>query len=127
LIRIRGPASSRRLKSALLDTGSQDTLFPAALAEPLGVVLGGEQQAIHWRGQRHSVEFHDVELELSQGKIVCRWQARVGFTEAPRSYSLLGQHGCLQYFDVKFLGADQVVEIEPNRRFVGSVLRGKGS
>ena len=34
-IRIRGPVASRRLKSALLDTGSQDTLFPAALAEPL--------------------------------------------------------------------------------------------
>jgi hypothetical protein len=56
-VRIQGPVAARRLKYALLDTGSQDTLFPAALAEPLGTVLGGEKQIIRWRGQRYEVEF----------------------------------------------------------------------
>src|SRR5438128_6954388 len=63
-VRIRGPLAARRLKSALLDTGSQDTFFPLALAEPLGIHLGVERQTIKWRGQRFWVEFHDVELEL---------------------------------------------------------------
>ena len=118
-IRIRGPVASRRLKSALLDTGSQDTLFPAALAEPLGIPLGGERQAIRWRGQRYWVEFHTVELELAQDQIAWRWQARVGFTPAPLAYALLGHRGCLDFLDAKFCGADQVVEIEVNRMFPG--------
>ena len=120
-IRIRGPVASRHLKSALLDTGSQDTLFPAALAEPLGVLLGGERQTIRWRGQRYWVEFHTVELELGQDQVVWRWPARVGFTPAPLSYSLLGQRGCLDFLDANFRGADQVVEIEVNRLFPGTV------
>ena len=68
-IRIRGSVASRRLKSALLDTGSQDTLFPAALAEPLGIPLGGERQTIRWRGQRYWVELHTVELELAPEQV----------------------------------------------------------
>jgi hypothetical protein len=74
-VRIKGPAAARRLKSALLDTGSLDTLFPAELAAPLGIVLGGERRAIRWRGQRHEVEFHTVELELAEGVNVLRWKA----------------------------------------------------
>jgi len=120
-IRIRGPVASRRLKSALLDTGSQDTLFPAALAEPLGILLGGERQTIRWRGQRYWVEFHTVELELGQEQVTWRWQARVGFTPAPLSYALLGHRGCLDFLDANFRGADQVVEIEVNRLFPGIV------
>ena len=120
-IRIRGPAASRRLKSALLDTGSQDTLFPAALAEPLGILLGGERKAIRWRGQRYWVEFHTGKLELAQDPLVWRWQARVGFTPAPLAYALLGHRGCLEFLDAKFCGADQVVEIEVNRMFPGIV------
>ena len=120
-IRIRGPVASRRLKSALLDTGSQDTLFPMALAEPLGILLGGERRAIKWRGQRYWVEFHDVELELTQNDLAWRWRAHVGFTPAPLSYALLGHRGCLDFLDAKFCGADQVVELETNRRYPGIV------
>jgi hypothetical protein len=120
-IRIRGPVASRRLKSALLDTGSQDTPFPAALAEPLGVPLGGERQTIRWRGQRYWVEFQTVELELAQEQVAWRWQARVGFTPAPLAYALLGHRGCLDFLDAKFCGADQIVEIEVNRMFPGIV------
>ena len=116
-IRIRGPVAARRLKSALLDTGSQDTLFPMALAQSLGILLGGERRTIGWRGQRYWVEFHDVELELSQNDRVWRWRARAGFTDAPLSYALLGQRGCLDFWDAKFYGADQIVELEVNRNY----------
>jgi hypothetical protein len=114
-VRIKGPTAARRLRSALLDTGSLDTLFPAELAAPLGILLGGERRSIRWRGQRHEVEFHTVELELAEGANVLRWRGRVGFTAAPLAYALLGQRGCLECFDAKFRGADQVVELESNR------------
>jgi hypothetical protein len=119
-VRIRGPIASRRLKSALLDTGSQDTLFPMELAEPLGVILGGERAALKWRGQSYWVEFQTVELELVQDGIAWRWRARVGFTPAPLGYALLGQRGCLEFVDATFRGADQIVELETNRAFHGN-------
>jgi hypothetical protein len=113
--------AARRLKSALLDTGSQDTLFPMALAEPLGILLGGERYGIKWRGQRYLVEFHEVELELMQNELVWRWRARVGFTAAPLTYALLGHRACLDFLDAKFCGADQVVELDTNRVLPGII------
>jgi hypothetical protein len=121
-VRIKGPTGSRRLKSALLDTGSQDTLFPFELARPLGIVLGGERRAISWRGKRYWVDFQVAELELTQYDVTWRWRARVGFTSAPLSYALLGQRGCLDILDAKFFGADQVVEFETNRAFPGTIV-----
>jgi hypothetical protein len=116
-VRIRGPVGSRRLRSALLDTGSQDTLFPLELAAPLGIVLGGERQTIKWRGQRYWVEYQIAELELAQTGVAWRWRYRVGFTRAPLTYALLGQRGCLDFLDAKLCGADQTVELETNRAF----------
>lgn len=124
-IRIRGPVAARTLKSALLDTGSLDTLFPAALAEKLGIVLGSlEKKTIRWRGRPFGVEFHSVKLELVQGRIVWRWLTRVGFTPAPLPYAILGQRGCLDFLDATFLGAEQVVELSTNRQFPGTVVSG---
>ncbi len=121
-IRIRGPVAARRMRSALLDTGSQDTLFPMAIAQPLGIVLGGERYSLKWRGVRYWVEFHDVELELTTSELVWRWRTRVGFTSAPLPYALLGQRGCLNFLDAKFYGAHQMVELETNRAFPGSIV-----
>jgi hypothetical protein len=120
-LRIRGPVAARRLKYALLDSGSVDTLFPAELAEPLGIVLGEEKRSIHWRGQRFWVEYHILEFELTKGGVVWRWRARAGFTAAPLSYALLGQRGCLDFLDVTFRGADQLAELDTNRTFPGTV------
>jgi hypothetical protein len=106
-IRIQGPVAARRLRYALLDTGSQDTLFPAELAEPLGIVLGGTTRRIRWRGQPFAVELHIVELELGRDGITWRWRARVGFTTAPLAYALLGQHGCLEFLDATFRGGSK--------------------
>lgn len=91
------------------------------LAEPLGIVLGGERQSVRWRGQQFWVEFHIVELELAQDSQTWRWRARVGFTPAPLAYALLGQRGCLEFLDAKFCGADQVAELQVNRAFPGNV------
>jgi hypothetical protein len=120
-LRIRGPVAARRLRHALLDTGSQDTLFPAALAEPLGIVLGGEKHRLRWRGQGYWVEFHILELELAEAATTWRWRARAGFTSAPLAYALLGQRGCLEFLDATFRGADQAAELDTNRMFPGTI------
>jgi hypothetical protein len=61
----------------LVDTGSDITLFPAVIAEDIGIDLAGaEESAVRGIGE-HSVETRDtrVELELSDGVEVYRWQA----------------------------------------------------
>jgi hypothetical protein len=123
-VRIQGPVTGRWLKYGLLDTGAQYTLFPAALAEALGIVPGGDKQTIRWRGQPYPVEFHHVELELKDGGTVWRWRARAGFTSAPLAYALLGQRGCLEFLDATFQGADQVAQLDINRMFPGTVRTG---
>ncbi len=120
-VRIRGLGKARRFRLALVDTGSVATVFPSDVAPLIGVVLGGRQQRLRWRGQSYPIEFQPVELELEQGGTVWRWRALVGFSPAPLAYPLLGQQGCLEWMDAKFRGADHVVELETHRLFPGSV------
>jgi hypothetical protein len=120
-VRIRGFGKARRFRLALVDTGSVVTVFPSGVAPLIGVVLGGRQQKLRWRGQSYPIEFQTVELELAQGGTAWRWRALVGFSTAPLAYPLLGQQGCLEFMDAKFRGADQVVELETDRLFPGSV------
>jgi hypothetical protein len=71
-----------------------------------------------WRGQRFALRFGLVELELADdaGQVL-RWQATVAFTAANIRYPLLGNAGCLQFMNTKFLGLDHAVELEPNPSF----------
>ncbi len=120
-IRIRGLGKARRFRLALVDTGSVTTVFPSGVAPLIGVVLGSGQRKLRWRGQSYPIEFQTVELELEHGATVWRWRALVGFSSAPLAYPLLGQQGCLEFMNAKFHGADQVVELETDRLFPGSV------
>src|SRR5262249_32220331 len=63
-IRIRGLGKARRFRLALVDTGSVTTVFPSGVAPLIGVILGGRQQTLRWRGQSYPIEFQTVELEL---------------------------------------------------------------
>jgi hypothetical protein len=85
-VRIRGLDKSRRFRLALVDTGSVTTVFPSGVAPLIGVVLGGRQQTLRWRGQSYPIEFRTVELELEHGGTVWRWRAVVGFSSAPLAY-----------------------------------------
>jgi hypothetical protein len=120
-IRIRGFGKARRFRLALVDTGSVSTVFPSEVAPLIGVVLGGRQHTLHWRGQTYPIEFQTVELELEQAGTLWRWRAPVGFSSAPLAYPLLGLQGCLEFMDAKFLGADHLVELEIDRLFPGNV------
>jgi hypothetical protein len=120
-IRIIGPSGSRRFSRALVDSGSDDTIFPLVAAKMIGVSSfkqspGVSQMRIRWRGQSYLVEFADVELELSDAATTLRWPATIGFSSAPIPTPLLGQTGTIEFIDAKIIGADALIELEPNAR-----------
>jgi hypothetical protein len=63
-----------------------------------------------------------VELLLTDNLSSWRWPAVIGFSPAPLRYPLLGQRGCLQYIDARFLGADLMVELETNPSYPGAKM-----
>ncbi len=106
---------------ALLDPGADDTVFPIAAAQKMGVPLRPDTgHRVRWRGQSHPLLFGDVELILSDGTGECRWPAVVAFSPASIRYPILGISGCLEFFDARFLGADRFAELEPNRSYPGT-------
>ena len=119
---VKGPATRRRSK-AVVDTGSNDTIFPLKLAHVLGIQLGTPvTHHVVWHGQSFPMQFATVDLELSDGWAGFRWSATVGFTLAPFPYALLGIRGCLQFFDATFCGKDLAVEFTINSSFSGTVI-----
>lgn len=101
---------------ALLDCGADDTIFPLAVAQFLGVpFVTGTGHAMRWRGQRYAMQFGRVILELTDqlGSSI-RWHATVAFSAANMRYPLLGMSGCLEFLDANLLGRDRAVEVEPN-------------
>jgi hypothetical protein len=101
---------------ALVDPGSDDTIFPLSVASALGIpLLAPTGHAMRWRGQRVALRFGVMELELvDPASGTLRWPATVAFTVANVRYPLLGMCGFLEFLDVKFLGKDRMLEVEPN-------------
>lgn len=121
-VSVRQSLSHRRTK-AVVDTGSNDSIFPLKLASVLGLPLGSSiSHRIVWHGQVFPLQFAVVDLELSDGSAGFRWSASVGFSPAPIPYALLGIRGCLQFFDVTFCGKDLAVEFTINSSFHGTVF-----
>src|SRR5438046_347798 len=108
-INLQGPAGRRRTK-AVIDTGSDDMIFPLKLAGVLGVQRGSSiTHRVVWHGQSFPLQFGTVDLELSDGWAGFRWPALVGFTPAPFPYALFGIRGGLQFFDATFCGKELAV------------------
>lgn len=116
-----GPSGRwRDFRRAIVDSGADDTLFPADAANLIGAsLMPGLGHSVLWRGTSYPLRFGRVELELSSSGIVYRWPAIVGFCSAPLPYPLLGSTGFLQYFNATFHGADQVLELDPIVSFPG--------
>lgn len=123
-VRVTDPATgkSSNVNAALLDSGADDSIFPLPLAHLLGVALLPEVptgHAIRWGGSPHRIRFGRVGLELSDGIETASWEAVVAFSAAPIRYPILGQCGCLHFFNADFRGADQEVVLEANSSFPG--------
>ncbi len=121
-VTIIGPTGKRRFfPRALVDPGADDTVFPLAIAGLIDVVLRPDSgHGLRWRGQGYSLRFGDVTLELNDGQEICQWPAIIGFSQAPLRYPILGICGCLQFFDARFLGQNQFVELETNGSYSGT-------
>jgi hypothetical protein len=121
-IKIIGPAGLYRdYGLAILDPAADDTILPIHLVQRLGIALRPlTRHGVRWRGQLHPLRFGDVELQVAANGSVWQWPAIVGFSPAPIRYPILGQAGCLQFFDARFFGADLEVELETTRNFPGT-------
>ncbi len=120
-VTVGGPAGFFGAGKALLDTGSDDTVLPLDLLPVLGVKpLPDKSHRIRWRGQAYPIEYAEVSLTLADDMSTYRWLALVTFSGAPIPYPILGNNGCLQYFDTRFHGADHSVELVANWTYPGT-------
>jgi hypothetical protein len=122
-MRIIGPIGRwRDFRRAIVDSGADDTLFPADAATLIGAsLLSSTGHSVLWQVTTYPLRFGRVELELSGGGLLDRWSAIVGFCSAPLSYPLLGNTGFLEYFNAVFHGADHVLELDPILAFPGLI------
>jgi hypothetical protein len=104
-----------------LDSASDDTVFPRALARRLGIDLSGAPQgeAQPAGGPGLPYSYAAVTLRLTDGRETCEWQAAVGFAAVPLRWALLGTPGFLEFFDVELRGARREAVLTPNASFPG--------
>jgi len=115
-ITVIGPAG-QETRSILVDTGSDDVVFPIALAQRIGIDLSRAPQR-HSRGvgstQPAAVLYAPVILVLSDSTQTVRWRATIGFTAAPLRFSLLGIAGGLEFFQTILDAPQNSLELQPN-------------
>jgi hypothetical protein len=117
-IRILGSRSQARW-DALVDTGADETLFPLALAELLGVELDPRMVGVAAgiSGDRLKVHYGAVELQIENGPEVVSWKTTVGFADFQSESDepvILGQDGCLEFFTASFDGENAELELVAN-------------
>jgi hypothetical protein len=107
---------------ALVDSGSDRNIFPAELAEVLGIDLTAPDSIRYVggvvAGERRPVYFHPIEMELGGLGGPSFW-TMVGFMPqlSKAGYGLLGRKGFFDEFTfVKFKDADRLLEIGRRRR-----------
>ncbi len=112
---VHGPNGSRQYV-ALVDTGADNTVFPAAVARHLGIqtVEGRGPAAVAFGGQRLSLSYADVKLSLTGPEETLQWLARVFFVENPGSDDetlVVGHQGFLDFFVATFDGHECELEL----------------
>ena len=108
--------------NALLDTGSDDTVFPDWVAQRIGL---DPANAPTGSGAGLGMVPQTLWYAQSTLRIACNreqreWQAWVGFTSAPLRQPLLGFAGFLQYFSATFFGDREEVELTVNPIYSGT-------
>ena len=120
-VSVVGPAGTV-MRDALLDTGSDDTVFPESVAALIGIDLrraprrGGAGAA----ASPVPLRYAQVTLCLATMQEQRQWPAMIGFTPTPLRYPLLGYAGFLQFFDTLFRGAREEVELTVNPHYSGT-------
>lgn len=120
IVRIPWARKARKFE-ALVDTGTDECVFPVSVAQAAGIDLadatGAEISGVG--GGLMNCLYAPVQLELTDGTESLRWMSRVGFVEyhpAEREMLILGHSGFLEYFTAIFDGEALTMELEPNSR-----------
>jgi hypothetical protein len=105
----------------MIDTGSDDAVFPEATATKLGIDLtscptGSMSTA---GGIALPIRYASVTLRITDGIEQREWTAMVGFAPV-RGHALLGFAGFHRFFTVNLYGDDEIVTLEPNRLYPGT-------
>jgi hypothetical protein len=116
-ILVHGPNGSKVLQ-ALVDTGSDNTVFPAYVARELGIrvqsATGPAAEA--FGGHQVALSYADIELELIHVEGNVRWTAQAFFLveESDEETVIVGRDGFLEYFTATFIGDEFALELKPN-------------
>ena len=106
---------------SLLDTGSDDTIFPESAAARIGLDLTnvptGSASGVGMAGS--VVRFAEVTLRIADHHEQREWPARVGFTPVKLRQPLLGYAGFLRFFTATFHGDLEEVELTVNGKYAG--------
>ena len=123
VVSVIGPGGTS-IEMAHLDPGSDDCVFPAALAAKIGVDLvnapTGEAAGVGM--DPVALRYGRVRLRLANGGERYEWPAWVAFTDAPINRPLLGFAGCLQFFTATFHGDREEAELLTNSFYPGVVF-----
>jgi len=114
--RVTGPTGFL-VRDGLLDTGADETVLEEWMAGYLGIDLSGTpEQPVNLVGRPGTIacRYATVELLITDFRETFRWSALVGFVPLKLQYQLLGQAGCLEFFDAEFRGPDRAVILTPN-------------
>ena len=116
-----GPRSSLA-QDALLDTGSDDTVFPDYVAQRIGIDLTNAPSGSISGLPPGSVlvRYARVTLRIADNHERREWEAWVGFTPAQIRFPALGFLGFLQYFAATFHGDREELELTVNGHYPGT-------
>jgi hypothetical protein len=120
---VRDPGTPAIAYEALVDSGSDRNIFPAEIADLLGIDVTNDPTAVRYVGGvvadvRRPVYFHPIEIEVG-GLGGPAFMTTAGFMSefSKGGYGLLGRNGFFGEFNfVKFKDAEHVVEIGQRRR-----------
>jgi hypothetical protein len=120
-VTVIGPTGTR-VDRGILDTASDDTVFPETVAADIGLDLTQAPTGVASGvgGTNVLLRYAEVTLRITDGRERREWQSWVGFTRVRLNRPLLGFAGCLQFFAATFLGDREEVELTVNRLYRGT-------
>jgi len=114
---IESPGGKRLVVDALIDTGSDITIFPDAFAEALDINLTSrpERPVNSALGVIATYRESEVLLELRRAPDeIFQWKTIVGFLPRRMAYSILGTKGFFEFFSLNYDARQQSLEIQPH-------------
>jgi hypothetical protein len=100
----------------LVDTGSDETILPRALATLIGIATDPANSVTMLTASGEiDVGYGQVTFELGKGKNLCRWSATFGIIDQPWEKAILGHAGFLQYFYVTLFGEKKQIRFRRNQ------------